>query len=128
MNDGKTVLGTTQEYFAAVAKLKFKQDAGAGYADPTAHPGLFDADDIHRIVWRLIWLLYISKDFDLDGDIEKRWKGLVRLLQQSDKLPPVCRIWAKSMPKFPSAEKWEKEIEDLHALDYVERGRQCYGA
>jgi hypothetical protein len=206
LNDGKTVLGSSEEYLAAIAKLKFKELKHSTYSDPTAYPGLFNPSDMHRIVssclrepeaylqqgfgrlhlgsirrmrvrslysvaqgyldsdtvsarfaeqlnednellemasarleqyskeepesWRLIWLLYLSKDFDLDDKTEfgKKWNSLVTDVRRSDKVPAVCRIWAKSMPDFPSAKQWENDLEELHALSYLERGRRCYGA
>jgi Reverse transcriptase (RNA-dependent DNA polymerase) len=206
LNDGKTVLGSAEEYLAAIAKLKFKEVERSTYTDPTAYPGLFNPSDMHRIVsscirepatylqqgfgrlqlasirrmrvrslysvaqgypdsdtisalfseklsedeellelactsletyskaanesWRLIWLLYLSKDFHLDDKTEggKKWNSLVADIRGSNKVSPVCRIWAKSMPDFPSATRWEKDLEELHALGYLERGKRCYGA
>jgi Reverse transcriptase (RNA-dependent DNA polymerase) len=83
-------------------------------------------------VWRLVWLLYLSKDLSPSGipdaALAKRFSSLVEEIKQASNLPPVCRLWATEMRDFPSSEAYEGKIENLHALDYVERGRRCYGA
>jgi hypothetical protein len=82
-------------------------------------------------LWRLLWLLYLSKDLsgnDIeDKKLSERFSSIIQGINQSRQLPLVSRLWAASMPDFPSAEAWEKEIETLHSLGYVERGNRCYG-
>jgi hypothetical protein len=83
-------------------------------------------------VWRLVWLLYLSKDLSTSGipdaALAKRLSSLLEEIKQAPNLPPVCRLWATEMRNFPSSEAFEGEIENLHALDYIERGKRCYGA
>jgi hypothetical protein len=82
-------------------------------------------------LWRLLWLLYFSKDMlpariaDAPAKLE-----LVTTLQQiaaAQDVPLVARLWATDMPYFPAVNKEKMRIEDLHELGYVERGQQCYG-
>jgi len=89
----------------------------------------YSEDDTN--IWRLLWLLYLSKDLaerDIDDKtIAKRLSSAIQGINQSRQLSLVSRLWAASMPDFPSAKSWEADIETLHSLGYVERGKRCYG-
>jgi hypothetical protein len=82
--------------------------------------------------WRLLWLLFLSKsllpDDITDKPLSARFVSILKRIQDSARLSVVPRLWAKTMPNFLSATAWNARIEDLHALSYVERGQQCYGA
>lgn len=88
----------------------------------------YSTDDSNA--WRLIWLLYLCKNgasaARTDDPLRQRLRGLIAAINRSDKVSPVCRLWAAPMPGFPAPKIAPAEIEVLHGLEYVERGRRCY--
>jgi hypothetical protein len=84
-----------------------------------------------RALWRLVWLLYLTRDVVLDEipdeAVSTELTETLQTVNQTTELPMVARLWAAQMPGYPAIERSPAEVEDLHALDYLERGRQCYG-
>lgn len=85
-------------------------------------------------LWRLLWLLYLSKDLPSSAVSDKaasaRLTRIVDSIHASPKMKPVARLWASKMPEFPqlpTSTSPDREIENLHRVDYLERGRRCYG-
>jgi hypothetical protein len=81
--------------------------------------------------WRLLWILYLCKDLDAqsisDANLKARLISILNRIQTNQTLSVVCRIWAKAMPDYPGIQKSLAEIEELHTLDYADRGQSCYG-
>ncbi len=77
-------------------------------------------------------MLYLCKDLTADDvsdeTLRKKLADISVAIVANPALPPVCRLWAKSMPDYPMIKKTAKEIEELHQLGYIERGQACYGA
>jgi|GEM_PF-2187474 len=82
-------------------------------------------------LWRLLWLLFLAKDVAMDEIPDKMVSAeLGESLQKVNgaiALPMVARLWASPMPDYPESGRSAADVEELHALDYLERGRQCYG-
>jgi Reverse transcriptase (RNA-dependent DNA polymerase) len=90
----------------------------------------YSGDDSNT--WRLIWLLCLCKSLNgvpvNDKPLRQKLDDVIRGINRSQKVAPVSRLWATAMPEFPGARrKWIDAIEDLHALDYLDRGKRCYG-
>jgi hypothetical protein len=81
--------------------------------------------------WRLMWLLFLCKDVqrrDIDSALRDKLASSMEQITRSTDMPLVVRLWALPMDKYPSSERWKKNIEDLHALSYEDRGKFCYGS
>ena len=81
--------------------------------------------------WRLVWVLYLSKDINTaeltDPAVKSRLGEILNGISKSSAVSPVARLWASKMPDYPRTSKSLAEIEQLHSIDYLERGQRCYG-
>lgn len=81
--------------------------------------------------WRLVWVLYLCKDISstglADAAVKSRLDAALDGIRKSPTLSPVARLWAANMPGYPQISKSTAEIEQLHSLDYLDRGQRCYG-
>lgn len=75
--------------------------------------------------WRLLWLLYVSKNLTKTATKEpalrQRLEDILLRIRQSTTVPLVCRLWAASQKAISNT----TIIEELHALDYIEKGKRC---
>jgi hypothetical protein len=81
--------------------------------------------------WRLVWVLYLCKDIDsaelTNPTLKSRLDAALEAVRKSSTVVPVARLWAGKMPGYPGTDKSLAEIEELHSLDYLERGQRSYG-
>lgn len=81
--------------------------------------------------WRLVWVLYLCKDINsaelTNTALKTRLDTVLDSIRKSSAVSPVARLWAAKMPEYPGTSKSMAEIEELHSLDYLDRGQRCYG-
>ena len=81
--------------------------------------------------WRLLWVLYLSKDVEpsrmRDVKLAARLTGILDRIRASRELPPMIRLWA-STPGYPQPTNSTSadQIEELHQMDYLDRGKKLY--
>jgi hypothetical protein len=126
------IFSDAQQY-AASPDAQFGELLGEDSPTITTICNLLDQySQTHTNSWRLVWLLYLCKDLGTthvsDKTLQKKLADISSRIQADSALPPVCRIWAKSMPRYPNIDKTPAQIEELHKLGYIERGQACYGA
>jgi len=82
--------------------------------------------------WRLLWVLYLSKDVEMtrmrDAKLAARLTGILDRISTSPELPAIIRLWA-STPGYPQPMNSisTDQIEELHQMDYLDRGKKLYG-